>query len=306
MQSTLEVRHFRFLRAIADEGSVTAASHRLHISQPALSRALSDLEQRLGLTLFHRGNRSMHPTPACRRLLRTADQVLTLVQTEEERLRSTADGSTASIRITTECYTSYRWLPQIIEQFHRHFPDVTIDIDTDVMSRPLEALELGLIDLAVVYTVHDSSRLETVELFDDELVVVVHPDHKLADQPVVRVEDFAGEHLIVYSEKSSDVVNQLLIPSGVRPARVSSIQITDGILDLVKAGLGISVVTAWAAADDVATGRLVSIPIEGGMFIRHWRAAATKETFALPHITRFVNLLVENQQAFRGTKSEIG
>lgn len=246
----------------------------------------------------------MHPTPACRRLLHTADQVLTLVETEEERLRATAAGSSASIRITTECYTSYRWLPQIIEQFHVDCPDVSIDIDTDEMSRPLEALELGLIDLAVVYTVHDSSRLETVQLFDDELVVVVHPDHRLADQPVVRAEDFAGEHLIVYSEKSSDVMNQLLIPSGVRPRRVSSIQITDGILDLVKARLGISVVTAWAAADDVAAGRLVSIPIGGGKFIRHWHAAASKETFTLPHVARFVELLVLNQQAFRGTKSE--
>jgi DNA-binding transcriptional LysR family regulator len=95
-------------------------------------------------------------------------------------------------------------------------------------------------------------------------------------------------------------MNQLLVPAGVRPARVSELRITDGILDLVKARLGISVVAGWAAADDVAAGRLVSIPIEGGLFVRQWQAAATEDTLELPHVRRFVELLVENQAAFCG------
>lgn len=279
---------------------MTGAARRLHVSQPALSRALADLEGRLGLILFHRGNRSMHPTPACHQLLQTANQVLALVDAEEDRLRKVADGSVAGIRITTECYTCYRWLPAIIEQFRSDFPDVTVDIDTANAGRPLEALEEGVLDLALVYTVPSDTRLRTVPLFDDELVVVVKPDHALATRKEVHAADFEGEHLIVYSEKGSDVMNQLLIPAGVRLGRVSEIQITDGILDLVKAGLGISVVARWAAASDIASGRLVAIPIAGGMFVRHWQAAGTKETFALPHVKRFVALLVENQRVFCG------
>lgn len=294
----LEIRHFEALRSIANEGSITGAARRLHVSQPALSRTLGDLEERVGLTLFHRGSRRMNPTPACRRLLVTADQVLGLVSAAEERLKLTASGKAASIRITTECYTCYRWLPAIIEEFQRSFADVTIDIDTDNAGRPLEAIEEGLLDLGIVYTIPNDSRLASLPLFEDELVLVVRPDDALSGRDVVSAEDFSGRHLIVYSEKGSDVMNQLLIPSGIRPDRVSSIQITDGILDLVKAGLGISVVAEWAAADDVRAGRLVAIPIEGGLFVRQWQAVATHETMNLPHVRRFVELLQENRRLF--------
>jgi DNA-binding transcriptional LysR family regulator len=69
-------------------------------------------------------------------------------------------------------------------------------------------------------------------------------------------------------------------------------------------GLGISVVATWAAGADIASGRLAAIPIKGGAFVRHWHAAATKETLELPHVNRFVQLLVENQRIFCGTKME--
>jgi len=294
----LEVRHFEMLRSIADEGSITGAARRLHVSQPALSRTLGDLEERVGLTLFHRGSRRMNPTPACRKLLFAADQVLGIVSAAEERLKLTASGTVASIRITTECYTCYRWLPAIIEEFRASFPDVTIDIDTDNAGRPLEAIEEGLIDLGIVYTVPPDTRLTAHPLFEDELVLVVPPGDVLSERSTVTAEDFSGRHLIVYSEKGSDVMNQLLIPSGIRPDRISSIQITDGILDLVKAGLGISVVAEWAAADDVSAGKLVAIPIEGGLFVRQWQAVATPETMNLPHVRRFVELLQDNRRLF--------
>src|SRR5689334_10629541 len=107
----LEIKHLRLVSAIARAGSVTRAGDVLNLSQSALSHQLRDIEDRLSTRLFHRVGKRMVLTPAGEALLRTAGQVLDIVGRAEDEIKRASASNAGLLRITTQCYTCYHWLP---------------------------------------------------------------------------------------------------------------------------------------------------------------------------------------------------
>jgi LysR family transcriptional regulator for metE and metH len=286
----LEVRHLKLVRAIVAEGGVTRASARLHVSQPALSRQLADLESRLGAPLFSRVGRRMVATPAAERLLRAAETVLGELARAEEEVRGFDPGSSGVIRLSTECYTAYHWLPRALDGFARRFPRVDVRIDVEATRRPLEALFDGRLDLAIVKQEGPAGGLVRVPLFDDELVAVVAPTHRLARARRVHARDLAAETLVQYSVAPSqtDLFTRFLTPAGVMPARVLRVELTEAILELVRARHGVAVLAAWAVRPEVDAGRVVALPLGPRRLRRRWYAAARPQQAALPYVREFI------------------
>src|SRR3954462_5705608 len=106
----LEVRHLQLVAAIVDEGNLTRAGERLHLTQSALSHQLLDIEERIGTPLFHRMGRRMTLTDAGQRVLTSARQILVELAQTEQDLQLYAANRRGAIRLTTECYTVYHWL----------------------------------------------------------------------------------------------------------------------------------------------------------------------------------------------------
>src|SRR5262245_66037779 len=107
----LEIRHLRLVQAIADEGTMTRAALRLHLTQSALSHGLRDAEDKLGTRLFLRLRRRMTLTPAGERLLAAARVLLAELQRTEQEVRGVSAGERGVLRISPECFTCYHWLP---------------------------------------------------------------------------------------------------------------------------------------------------------------------------------------------------
>ena len=124
----LEVRHLRMIEAIAREGGVTNAARRLHLTQPAVSHALRDLERKLGVKLFQRSPKGMIPTDNGERLLQTAAAVLDELQRAESHLAARRAGHLGALRIATQCYTCYHWLPGVLQAFSRDLPAIDVQI----------------------------------------------------------------------------------------------------------------------------------------------------------------------------------
>src|SRR5262245_59196293 len=113
----LEIRHLRLVAAVAEHGSLTRAGRELHLTQSALSHQLLDLEGRLRTQLFLRMGKRMVPTVAGLRLIEAARQTLPTLLATEESLRRLASGRESVLRLSTECYTCYHWLPGALERF---------------------------------------------------------------------------------------------------------------------------------------------------------------------------------------------
>jgi len=296
----LETRHLRLAAAVAEHGSLTRAGRELHLTQSALSHQLLDLEARLRITLFHRMGKRMVPTVAGLRLLDAARQTLPALVAAEEELRRLASGRDAVLRLSTECYTCYHWLPRVLERFRERHPRVEVQIVPEATRRPIAALLEGRIDLGIVAGTERDERLEYHPLFQDELVAVVAPGDRLASRSHVRAEDFASEHLIMYAipENESTLFRRVLIPAGVRPAKVTSMQLTEAIVELVKAGVGIAVLARWAVAPHLQAGDLRALPLTRRGFRRRWYAATVRQKESPDYLRAFAELLADGTAGF--------
>ena len=150
MSPKLEVRHLKLLVTIAEEGSVTEAGKRLHLTQSALSHQLRDAEEKLGTALFLRLGRKMVLTPAGERLIACARRVLDELSTTEVQIEGLNGGARGEIRLSTECYTCYHWLPPVLNKFHGKFSKVEVNIVASATSNPSAALLEGKLDIAII------------------------------------------------------------------------------------------------------------------------------------------------------------
>lgn len=301
-QMDLEIKHLRLVSAIARTGSVTRAGDLLNLSQSALSHQLRDIEDRLGAPLFHRVGKRMVLTPAGDTLLRTATQVLDIVGRAEEEIRAAGKAESGLLRITTQCYTCYHWLPGLLKEYRLGHPNVEVQVDAEATSRPIKSLLEGRIDLAIMSDRVRDRRLVERPLFDDELVVIMSPSHRLAGRRFLQPEDFADETLIIYPPKDeSTVIQRVLAPAGVTPKALQQMNLSEAIVELVKAGLGIAAMARWAVEPHVRAGALRTAKLTKKGFRRRWGAVMLRDMAAEPYAKDFVDLIVRRSPVAAGS-----
>lgn len=288
----LDIRHLKLVVAVTEERSVTKAGERLHLTQSALSHQLLDLEAGLGLPLFLRLNKRMIPTPAGERLLLSARQVLAELKHTEEEIAQMANQKRGILRISTHCYTCYHWLPEKLKEFSQRFPDVEVKIILEATRQPLQALLNGKLDLAIVSSTQADKRLVYKPLFKDEMVALLPSAHPLAARPYLRAKDFAEQTLFLHVPlKDSDLYQRFLMQAGITPARVSQVQLTEAIFEMVKAGLGISVMAKWAVTEQLKSGKIITRSLTKHGLHRQWSAALLKRDFMPAYLPEFVKLI---------------
>jgi LysR family transcriptional regulator, regulator for metE and metH len=294
----LEIRHLKLLAAVADEGSVTEAGKRLHVTQSALSHQLRDAEEKLGAALFLRLGKKMVLTPAGEKLLESARRVLDELHSAESQVEGLNGGTRGVVRVSTECYTCYHWLPPVLKKFHAKFPRVEVDIVLEATSRPIEALLEGRLDVAVANTVPRNKSLRLTPTCEDEMFMVMGPRHRLAATSHIEPRDLAGETVFCYPPKEeSTLLLKVLRPAGIEPERIVTIPLTESILEMASAGLGVALMANWAIARYVQTGRIVARPLRKGGFRRRWYAVTLRNAPVAPYVTEFVNLLAQTSCA---------
>jgi LysR family transcriptional regulator for metE and metH len=293
----IDLRHLRLVVAVSESGGQTRAARKLNLTQSALSHQLRDLESRVGAPLFIRASRRMVLTAVGERILASARRVLHEVETLERDLITEATaGGAGVVRLATECYTCYHWLPGVVTAFRQEWPRVDVRIVAEATANPVRALLDGALDLAIVAGDVDERRLGCTSLFEDEQVVVVAPSHPLASQEFVDPEDLREEHLILYTTHSSEnsVLREVLRPAGVEPQNLTRVQLTEAIVELVKAGLGVSVLARWAIAPQLRDRSLVGIPLTTRGFHRRWWAVTRPHETTPAYQQSLVELLARH------------
>jgi LysR family transcriptional regulator for metE and metH len=287
-----EVRDLRLVEAISRKGTMTRAATDLNVSQSALSHQLAQLERTAGSPLFRRAARGMLLTPQGERLLAAAHVVLDeLREAERALMRDAAD--TGVIRISTECYTCYHWLPASLTRFERRFPQVEVRVVVEATRAPLEALREDRIDLAIVTAAKAAARVEVRPLFRDEVIVLMSARNPLATRSYIRPADFTDQHLLTYSlaESKLSLFNDLLTPAGVRPARVSRLELTEAIVEMVKANRGISALARWAVAPYLDSPLLKGVRLTKEGWHRDWCGVVKASKKRPRYVDAFVDVL---------------
>jgi LysR family transcriptional regulator for metE and metH len=272
---TLSPSQIRLVVCVAREGTLSRAAGSLSLTQSALSHQLAKLERQIRTPVFVRTGKRMILTAAGRLILQRGQTILEATRILEEELSSIARGSRGTIRLTASCFTCYHWLPEVLPHFREAHPDVEVRLVPEHSVKALDALDEGAVDLVLTYDVlEDDGRLDAFPLFEDEQVLVVAPGHRLADRAFVEAADLADEHLFLHygPPETSLFMRTVMIPAGVQPARISEVRLTEGILGLVAADVGVAVVTRWTAAPELASGRVVALRVGKFGVRREWKA----------------------------------
>jgi LysR family transcriptional regulator for metE and metH len=288
----LEIRHLKLLAAVAEEGSVTEAGRRLHLTQSALSHQLRDAEERLGTALFLRLGKKMVLTRAGEKLLITARRVLEELQIAEQQIEGLNGDTRGVIRLSTECYTCYHWLPPVLKKFHSRFSKVEVNIDASATRYPAEALLDGRLDVAIMNCPPRNKSLRLTPMFEDEMVLVMARNHRLTSSSQIHARDLAGETILIYPPREeSTLLRKVMQPAGVEPQRIIEVPLTEAIIEMVAAGTGIGLLARWAAAPHAELGRIAMRSVNSREVRRHWYAVTLRNPPAPPYLTEFLELL---------------
>ena len=296
----LETRSLQLVLAIAEHGTMTQAARHIHLTQSALSHHLLQLEGRLRVALFHRMGRRMLPTRAGQGLIDVARSVIPALAAAEERLEAEAVGRAGVIRLSTECYTCYHWLPRVLPPFRRRHSGIEVRIVPEATDAPLEALLASRLDLAIVHSEATHPGVRTFPLFTDEMVLVTAPGHPLASRHHVTAGDLDSEHLILYAAApgAASVAREFLVTERAVPRRISDVPLTEAIVEMVKAELGVTILSRWAVQPHVDAGTVSTVRLGHDGRFRRWKAALLHD---LPpaYLRHFVELLAQGPAIVR-------
>lgn len=246
--SILDLRHLRTLLALAEGGSVSRAAALQNVTQSALSHQLKALEEFYGLTLFERKSAPVAFTPAGRRLLELAQDVIPAVEKAERDVARLGGHGAGKLRIAVECHTCFDWLMPSMDALRLRWPEVEQDIVSGFQSDPVGLLHQDRADVAIVSEVDADERDVAVHpLFEFDIVAILPLGHPLLARDHLEARDFAGETLITYPvpDEMLDLVRQVLRPAGVEPARRTT-ELTVAMLQLVASGRGFAALPLWA------------------------------------------------------------
>jgi LysR family transcriptional regulator for metE and metH len=277
----MEIRQLKLVKAIAEEGTITGAIDKLYLTQSALSYQLKEAELQLGTPIFLRVNKKMVLTKAGEKLYATAIEVLQKLEATEHQIKQLVFGETGEIRLSTECYSSYHWLPSVMKQFHLLYPNVELKIVMEATHYPLQKLMAGALDIAITSDPIKDAKIKYIELFQDEMVAVVSGNHPWTDKKFVEAEDFRTEHLLIHSLPLETVtVHQyLLAPAGVSPQKITPLPLTEASLEMVKADMGIMVMAKWALQPYLKSNSLKAVKIgKNGLKRKHYVAVMSDQS----------------------------
>ena len=254
---------------IARQGNMRRAAMALSISQPALTSRLQGLEQQVGAPLFRRTHTGMVLTSAGRAFLPHADRALESVRSGVSLVRELGDGVVGELALAVAPAVSAYVLPDVLVRFTERHPGVRLLVRTGHSEEIIDLVVRGEVDLGIVRQIRDS-RVRSHPLYEDELVLVVRPDHSFARTGRVDVAEIAHVQLILFDRTSSyyDVTNALFRKAGVLPRGVTEVDNIEAAKRMVERGLGVALLPGTAVADTLTAGTLTEIELVGAEAIR--------------------------------------
>lgn len=244
----MELKHFRLIKTIAEEGNIANSSEKLFLTQSALSHQLREMEEQLGFKVFHRSRNKWVLTEEGAELHKLANTIHHAIEQGFHSIKNINEGTKGLVRISTECYSFYQGLPSFIQKMAVLYPKIDVELILDATHQPVSKILAGDIDMAIVTSKPASSTLSAIELFEDEIFAILHKEHFLAEKPFLEAGDFADIHLIIHSFplETVSVYERFLKPNNITPIKISAIPLTEVALEMVSANMGITCMPKWA------------------------------------------------------------
>jgi DNA-binding transcriptional LysR family regulator len=261
----IRIRQLEAFRAIMITGGVTSAAGMLNISQPAVSRLISNLEQTLGFAVFQRRKGRLHPTQEAKFLYDEVERVFSNLDHISQISHDILHQKTGHLRIACLPGFATSLMPRVVADFLSERPDVTISLQTRGSARVREWIAAQQYDVGIAdeFDGHSAVEHEPIEIRGD---CVLAPGHRLAKKDVITPEDLDGEPMITNDRNHSFnlAVEKAFDDAGAKLLRRVEVRQFATACLLANRGVGASIVSAIDAGEYAAEG-LIAIPFEPGI-----------------------------------------
>ena len=289
----MELRHLRTFVVAAETLHFTRAAETLDVSQPTLSLQIRELERDLGLPLFDRVGRSVRLTEAGEVFRRHAIRALREVEAGQGALDDLRGLRRGTVRVGVTHSFSARLIPRAVARFRLDHPGVAVTVEKTSGRAVEQALVAGTINLGIAYAPPEDPEVVAATLFDEEVVVVVAADHPLARLNQVDLVELGGHALALITREFSTrrLFDDRLREAAIVPEIAVEMNDIDSLLEVVRLGIGATVLSRRAVADPKAHG-LALVPIVGPSMTRtaallwHREAYQTAAALAFAQVVR--------------------
>lgn len=244
--STIELNQLRYFVAVAEELNFRRAARRLNMTQPPLSRHIALLEHKLGARLFDRTRRSVQLTPAGRRLLADATDILTRTESAILSARQAAQGRAGHIELGFVPSACIEVIPRIARRVREALPDVDLNLREVMTPEAVDSLQAGSLDFAILRLPRHNPGLPIEKLWSEAFVLALPKGHPLLDLDPIPITALHGVDFISYSSERggflAEVVQGYLNTQGVTPHMVFAVAQSHTIMALVDEGFGVALV----------------------------------------------------------------
>lgn len=245
----LDLTSLRLFAATFEEGTIARAAERENIAVSAISRRISDLELRCGVTLLDRHDRGVTPTAAGNMLMEQVRGLFDLLQRMILEMEAVRGGATGHIRVHAHMSATSGQLPRQIADFISANPGVDVELDEFTSLDVIHAVRTGTADLGLVSGTVDGGDLHLIPWLQDELVAILPPGHPLAVRPSLELADMIGEPFVGMQRDSAllTLYRHQAIALGRTLHERAHATSFESVRKMVSVGLGVAILPAIAA-----------------------------------------------------------
>jgi DNA-binding transcriptional LysR family regulator len=267
----MELRHLRYFVVAAEEENFNRAAERLRVAQPALSRRIHDLEEKLGVALFERRQKRVYLTSIGRAYYEDIRRILQDLDRAGAKSRRMARGEAGTLSLgVNHTVLRVECVAKAVQMFHARHPDVDLQLDPMKLPHLLDTILEGHVDAAFLYTrPPDNPLIDHLRVSEDEFVLAMPARHPLASRDRIHLADLREEPFLWLKRENAPTIYDRLIAAcaeaSFSPAIVQHITSESTRLHLVAAGMGVAFVTSSFqsyAPEAVATRKVEDLSVK--------------------------------------------
>jgi len=257
---------------LARRGSFTLAARDLHLTQSAVSHAMKALEAEVGCRLLDRMGKKVLLTQAGEQFLARTEKIFSEMASARAELDELSEWGRGRLRIGASAAACQYILPAVLREFQKQFAKCRLSIVPSDTAEIVDALRENQIDIAVTLEPQREPDFEFKPLFTDELVFLVDPKHPWAEAGRVLRADIARQQYILYfrNSRTFEFIEDYLSEDNISIKSVIETGSMSAIKELVKLGLGITILAPWIAREELAKKKLIALPLGRRKLKRQW------------------------------------
>jgi DNA-binding transcriptional LysR family regulator len=298
----------RTFLAVVAHGGLRRAAASVHRTQPALSARLRELERRLSARLFERVGRRLELTEAGRLLASEAPALLAAHAALAERVQDLDTSERGRLRLATLDAASIYVLPAVYRDFRAACPGVQLVVQVVDSRRVVAAVRARDAEVGVAALPIAAPDLEVVPIFQERLVCIAAPGHRLAGARTLRLAQVAAEPLVLYGRGSTTraTLDAAFAAAGAIPHVAMETASPEAMKRLAEVGVGITIVPEALVAEDVASGRLVRLRVRDARFERRLGTVVLRGRRTSSAAARFLALVHRRFPPLGGDQTNAG